>query len=313
MEGFLDAYRHRVLGDVFADETAVPLNDPSLAWLEPPSDELLSYARNRRRLPFDENPDDPVNFQERTNFLSSQIHRFSLTLDAVRRHLPDVSDPIVDLGAYPFTLDIALREYLDVRNPILATVNQQISEEWSDMLAPYRLDLMPVNLDPLIVPDAAAANSTAIIPSADGSAGLVIFAHVIEHLYHPLLILKEACRVLKPGGKILLTTDNSFLARAFFSFLAPSEYVYEPVDQTAAMVFHAWRGHVRFFSAGDLKKLLEASGFALVETKFGEVLYNAFLDENFVNPTRSLPRWLVDLLTRFPYFRNEVIVVAEKV
>jgi SAM-dependent methyltransferase len=311
MEGFLDVYRQRVLGDIFADETPVSLNDPSLAWLEAPSAELLQYARNRRRLPLDENPDDPVNFRQRTNFLSSQIHRFSLTLDAIRRHLPNAPDPILDLGAFPFTLDIAMREHLELHHPILATVNQTIPAEWNAPLEPYQLDLIPVNLDPLIAP--ALPGLTGKIPLDDSSVGFVIFAHVIEHLYHPLLILREACRVLKPGGKILLSTDNAFLARAFFSFMAPNEYVYEPVDQTAAMVFNAWRGHVRFFSAGDLQKLLETAGFALIETEFREVLYNSFLDEQFVNPTRTLPRWLVDLLTRFPHFRNEVMVVAEKI
>jgi SAM-dependent methyltransferase len=313
VETFLDAHRQSILGDIFADQTMVPLDDPSLDWLEPPAAELLSYARNRRRFPFDDNPDDPVNFKGPTGFLISQIHRISLTLDAIRRHLPpEPSERILDLGAFPFTLDIALREYSGVRNPILATVNQSISAQWRALLQPYQIDLMLANLDPLVLPPEFPEELTETMPAEDASIGLVILAHVIEHLYHPLKILKEANRVLKPGCRILLTTDNAFLARAFFNFLGQADFVHEPVEQTAAMTFHAWRGHVRFFSAADLKKLLEASGFSVIEVQFREALYNSFLEEYFHRPTRALPRFLVNLLTRFPYFRNELIVVGEK-
>ncbi|HYE74165.1 MAG TPA: class I SAM-dependent methyltransferase [Blastocatellia bacterium] len=44
-----------------------------------------------------------------------------------------------------------------------------------------------------------------MLPYADQSLSLVIASEVIEHLPHPELIVKEIARVLKPGGKLILT------------------------------------------------------------------------------------------------------------
>ena len=118
---------------------------------------------------------------------------------------------------------------------------------------------------------------TDALPLADDSVDLVLFAHVIEHLYHPIQILQEAFRVLKPGGKLLLTTDHGFLLGGLLNYLNDGEFVHEPVQETAAMVFHEWRGHVRFYTEGDLRKLLESAGGGVVDSALHEVLEDQYL------------------------------------
>jgi len=86
------------------------------------------------------------------------------------------------------------------------------------------------------------------LPLEDESVDFIVFSHVIEHLYHPIQILKEACRCWKKGGKLLLSTDNGYMLGGFLNYLHPQSYLHEPVEQTAAMTFHEWRGHVRFFT-----------------------------------------------------------------
>src|SRR5262245_61335638 len=143
MDGFLQTFRETKLGEIFGDQTPVSIDDAAVTWLERPSADLLSYARDRHHFPFEENPDDPVTFRAKTSILTSQIHRFSLSLNAICPHLPpDSADPILDLGAFPFTLDIAMREYLRVPHPIIATINQTLPGEWLACLDPYNLKLI---------------------------------------------------------------------------------------------------------------------------------------------------------------------------
>lgn len=44
------------------------------------------------------------------------------------------------------------------------------------------------------------------IPFPDASADLIVLTEVLEHLHSPLEALKEMHRVLKPGGRLVLTT-----------------------------------------------------------------------------------------------------------
>jgi SAM-dependent methyltransferase len=74
---------------------------------------------------------------------------------------------------------------------------------------------------------------------ADSFAGVGLF-DIIEHLDEPEMALREAHRVLKPGGFVFITVPAS---RALWS----------AIDVTA--------GHRRRYSAGELRELLRGAGF----------------------------------------------------
>ena len=313
MPSFLERFGAVPLREVFADATWVSAFDPELKWLEMPPARFLEYVRSAPRRPYDIVSTDPSVFQGEVSLLAAQAHRIWLTLDLLAPLLVNSPDfVILDVGAYPFAIAEAIRAYLNCRCRLIATVVQRLSAEAVACLAEQRIELLPVNLDPRVKVGDPLPGMTEYLPLPDDSVDLVIFAHVIEHLYQPIQILREVVRVLKPSGKLVVTTDNGLLLGGFLNYLHCGRYLHEPVEGTAAMVFHEWRGHVRFYTEGDLRTLLEAAGAEVLECRFREVLYNSVPEECFRDPNTRLPRWRAHLLQEIPEFRNELMLVAAK-
>lgn len=88
---------------------------------------------------------------------------------------------------------------------------------------------------------------------ADASYDAVTMSHTIEHLPDPEKTLNECMRILKPGGRLVVTTPN--------------------VEGAAAALFGAhWRGwepprHLHLFSITTLKNLLLKAGFEIGEVR----------------------------------------------
>jgi len=312
MPGFFDIYGHRALNQVFSDVTPIPLTDPLLNWLNVPDHLFLDYLLSRKALPFDGVPPNPDQFKKDPTFMICQAHRLWITAQTVHKYVPKNS-LLVDLGAFPFSLDIILREYFDFGGRIHATANLLIPDDWRVELDQRAIELSYVNLDPYVLADTEFEKGLDTqLPFPENAADFVLFAHVVEHLYHPLWIFKEARRILKPGGRILVSTDNAFMLDTFWRIGWGAEYVHEPVEGTAAMTFNFWRGHNRFFTEGDLIKMLQAANFRIIEVAYYEVCSNSFSDEYFSQPITSMPKWRAEVLTHIPAYRNEVLVLAEK-
>jgi FkbM family methyltransferase len=313
MPSLLQRFASTPLGAIFADQTPVSIYDASLQWLDLPSKEFLDYARSRPRSPHDGVSEDPAVFRQPTTFLLAQSHRIWLTLKLLEPYIEDCrSFTLLDVGSYPFAIAESVRFHLKRQCRIVATVAQRLTKESLDCLRKADIETIPVNLDPRVRMEEPLPGMTDYIPLADQSVDLVVFAHVIEHLYHPIQILREMVRVLKPGGKLLLTTDHGMLLGGLLNYINDGSYLHEPVEGTAAMVFHEWRGHVRYYTQGDLTTLLEAAGAKVIECQLREVLYNSLPEEYFVQPFTTMPKWRADLLAEFPALRNEILMLAEK-
>jgi SAM-dependent methyltransferase len=85
----------------------------------------------------------------------------------------------------------------------------------------------------------------------DGAFDLALASHLIEHLNDPAGLVREAYRILRPGGRFLVTTPNiaGFQARLFGG---------------------RWRSaifdHLYLFSRRTLGALLEGAGFTVEKT-----------------------------------------------
>ncbi len=82
----------------------------------------------------------------------------------------------------------------------------------------------------------------------------VLCFETVEHFSKPELFIKELCRVLKPGGKIIITTPN---------------VLWEPIHALAAILdLHHSEGPHRFIRIKKLLKMIQDSGIKVekVET-----------------------------------------------
>lgn len=109
------------------------------------------------------------------------------------------------------------------------------------------------------------------LPFREGEFDVVFSGQVLEHLYDPDFFLDECFRVLKKGGKLILTTPNlaAWFNRIIFLFgYQPFFMETSTVDKTVGLSFtckltkeRQVAGHVRVFTLGALKDILKLHKF----------------------------------------------------
>jgi len=105
------------------------------------------------------------------------------------------------------------------------------------------------------------------VPFPDASFDAVLFNELFEHLrINPIVTMREARRVLRPGGRLLLSTPNLRSFRGLRNLLlhdlgaasSPGVYAqYEKLETLGHM------GHVREYTAREVADFLERVGFVV--------------------------------------------------
>ncbi|MEW6682915.1 MAG: glycosyltransferase [Nitrospirota bacterium] len=313
---FYRQYHNVTINEITKDSSPISIDEKSLSWLDVPRKDFIDYVIHRDPLPFDEVPPDDNQYIKKPTFMITQMHRLWLTARIIDSHLEKRENGVfLDVGAFPFSMAIILREYLKYKGRITATINLPLRESWKSELDRRAIHVLYANLDPYVRATDEDENVEEMVNGIELESESVDFincSHVIEHLYHPLEMLKEMYRVLKVGGKLLVSSDNALMLNTLLHLWSLSDFLHEPVEGTAAMSFGFWRGHNRFFTEKDTGTMLKKVGFRIIENHFYEVLYNSFCEDYFRHPIVTIPRWRADILTRIPEHRNELIVVAAK-
>jgi len=88
------------------------------------------------------------------------------------------------------------------------------------------------------------------LPFPSASFGAAFMTDVIEHVFDPRFIVQEICRVLGPGGQLLISTPYHGLVKNVMIALFRFDRHFDPQGP-----------HIRFFSRNTLTNLLREAGF----------------------------------------------------
>jgi len=95
------------------------------------------------------------------------------------------------------------------------------------------------------------------LPFKNNSFDTVFWGDNIEHVFDPAYILKEVYRILKPKGRVILSTPNLAYWRYRFQMFFTGE-----IPKTEGENNKPWEWtHIRFFTRGIIKEILKISGF----------------------------------------------------
>jgi ubiquinone/menaquinone biosynthesis C-methylase UbiE len=100
------------------------------------------------------------------------------------------------------------------------------------------------------------------LPFRDGSFDCLLLSEVIEHLDAPQFSIREAVRVLKSGGRLLITTPN------YRSFWPIMEWAVDRLNMAPKM---AGEQHVSRFHPAALKRMLVGAG---LQMEYSGSIYN---------------------------------------
>ncbi|MDD5061968.1 MAG: methyltransferase domain-containing protein [Candidatus Marinimicrobia bacterium] len=170
------------------------------------------------------------------------------------------------------------------------------------------------------------------LPFQDDSFDLVLMAEVIEHLKDPYGLIKELGRILKKGGKIILSTPNILNLKSRFRYLIEGAYEYfrePPIEHAGynlATGIDVSQVHVMPWRFHELEYLLKECGFRIedictsVYEGFGYFLLLPFIRFQLnAKANRSIEKGGVDyrrinkiLLTNELLYGRHLIIKAEK-
>ncbi len=94
----------------------------------------------------------------------------------------------------------------------------------------------------------------------NSSFDVVVSTEVIEHLENPRAMIREFWRLLKPGGKVILTTPNQESLRSLLTLLFAGHF--------AAFQDSCYPAHITALLRQDLRRIFAEAGFPGVEFSY---------------------------------------------
>jgi methionine biosynthesis protein MetW len=123
----------------------------------------------------------------------------------------------------------------------------------------YGLDVSAVNVGKASEKGVKAVlhDVEAPFPYPDGFFDVVVCSEILEHLFFPEKPLAECLRVLKPGGRLIVTVPNLYCLRNRLSVFLGKGAIFIEYPENKI--------HIRFFSIKGMRALLEKNGFKTVK------------------------------------------------
>jgi 2-polyprenyl-3-methyl-5-hydroxy-6-metoxy-1,4-benzoquinol methylase len=104
-------------------------------------------------------------------------------------------------------------------------------------------------------------NNTDKLPYMNNYFDVVVAGEIIEHIYDTDFFLEEISRVLKPGGKLILSTPNiASLGRRIILLLGRDPMIEISPNENSSV------GHIRYFTRKKLLSFLKKHNFVILES-----------------------------------------------
>lgn len=206
---------------------------------------LFSFVVKRESL-LRLNPDTPVTGLPRelksASVLSSLVHRFgdyyASKCDDILRYLPHGLKRVLDVGCAGGFLGELIKKERGCK-VIGIEIVEEVAEE-----ARKRLDeVFCVNIEQARLP-------------FDEDIDAIIFPYVLEHLYNPWRVLREARKWLKPDGIVVASIPNTAHYSIILDLLR-NRWEYIPFGLLCVT-------HIRFFTRESIKEMFRKSGYSLL-------------------------------------------------
>lgn len=171
--------------------------------------------------------------------------------------------------------------------------------------------LLPRKYDIPVIPFDISRPDTTI---ADESYDIVIFSEILEHLrMSPLKVLLELKRLLKPGGRLILTTPNIARFDNIIRLMLGRNIV-EPFplrDENLRHITDAMM-HIREYTMAELATLLDQAGFTMIRRQY--LLAQELASWRFCTGiTKKLPRLLrLALASIMVPWRSILLITGQK-
>lgn len=252
--------------------------------------------------------DSRYDLKNKLNYAIISRRRFYFSLKYSLDCITKKEAKILDIGAYPGTFLRILQEYFCDYKLDLYGAGMNMKPDFVEIMKSKNIKTLTVNLDPSNE-QLKNKNYSNSIDLEDGSIDFVSALEIIEHFSSPFHMLAEAKRILKKGGKILITTPNITRIGSAFKLLfgrTNLDTIASPGDYDED---NEWRLHTYEYSMKELSELMTKAGFKVEE----KIFFNSNVTHFNV---KSKKQQLVDLIKLpfylNPYWRENLLIVAGK-
>ncbi|MGI8802550.1 MAG: class I SAM-dependent methyltransferase [Solirubrobacteraceae bacterium] len=172
---------------------------------------------------------------------------------------------ICDVGAFPGTTLRLIRQLPGGDRVRIGAAGLGIDGEFRRALQAIDVETIEAEFD-VRATDPGVSHLLAV-PLPTERWDVVVCTEVVEHQLQPLALLVGCNRLLRPGGKLVLTTNSASFIGDVLKLLAGRHNV-EALGRSHVLVDHAWRPHMRLYLLEEMEELLRLVGFDIERGRY---------------------------------------------